>query len=244
MPVVQKVKFGGYDGRGVVVIKTEEDLKEAINQPSYIEEFVDIEKELAVIVVRDSNKNIKTYPVVDMVFNPKGNLLDYLIAPADLDDNISNQAKEIAASAIEALDGVGVFGVELFLDKKGRILLNEVAPRPHNSGHYTIESCETSQFEQHIRILSNLPLGSTYQMIPSVTINLLGEQGYRGNPIYEGLEKVMSIDGVYVHIYGKRKTFPFRKMGHVTIIDKDKNKALKKAKFVKENLKVKGDEKI
>lgn len=241
LPAVQKVKFGGYDGRGVVIIKSEEDLKKAIDAPSYIEELVDIEKELAVIVVRDANGNIKTYPVVDMEFNEEGNLLDYLISPAEIDERYKKEAKEIAQSAIESLNGIGVFGVELFLDKKGKILLNEVAPRPHNSGHYTIESCETSQFEQHIRILTNLPLGSTYQMIPAITVNLLGEEGYTGKPVYEGLEKVMSIDGVYVHIYGKQKTFPLRKMGHITVIDKDINKAFEKAKFVKHNLKVKGE---
>ncbi len=244
IPVVQKVRFGGYDGRGVIVIKDEKDLEKAVDKPSYIEELIDIEKELAVMVVRDSHGNIKTYPVVEMVFNPEGNLLDYLISPSDLEEKYIKEAKEVAKSAVDALDGVGVFGVELFLDKKGRILLNEIAPRPHNSGHYTIESCETSQFEQHVRIAANLPLGSTYQMIPAVTINLLGESGYKGNPVYEGLENVMKIDGVYVHIYGKKNTFPLRKMGHVTVIDKDKNKAIEKAKFVKQNLKVKGDEKI
>jgi 5-(carboxyamino)imidazole ribonucleotide synthase len=176
-----------------------------------------------------------------MVFNPEGNLLDFLIAPSDLEEKYIKEAHEIAKSAIEVLDGIGVFGVELFLDKKGRILLNEVAPRPHNSGHYTIESCETSQFEQHIRIASNLPLGSTNQIIPAVTINLLGEEGYKGSPVYEGLDEVMKIDGVYVHIYGKKNTFPLRKMGHVTVIDKDINKAIEKAKFVKKNLKVKGE---
>lgn len=244
IPVVQKVKVGGYDGRGVIIIKTEKDLTKALNKPSYIEEFVEIEKELAVIVVRDIHGNIKTYPVVDMVFNKEGNLLDYLIAPATLDSKIENQVKDIASSAVEVLDGIGVFGVELFLDKKGRILLNEIAPRLHNSGHYTIEACKTSQFEQQIRILSNLPLGSTDQMIPAITINLLGENGFSGNPIYEGLEKVIKIDGVYIHIYGKRQIFPLRKMGHVTVIDKDINKALEKAKYVKENLKVKGDRKL
>ncbi|MCX7760339.1 MAG: 5-(carboxyamino)imidazole ribonucleotide synthase [Hydrogenothermaceae bacterium] len=241
IPCVQKAKVGGYDGRGVVIIKSKEDLNKVINTPSYIEEYVDVQQELGIIVARDKNKNIKVYPVSQMVFNPDGNLLDYLKVPADIDEDTYKEAQNIAISAIEALDGVGVFGVELFLDSKGRILLNEVAPRTHNSGHYTIEACETSQFEQLVRILSGLPMGSTYQYIPAITLNLLGEPGYRGKPIYENLDKVMEIDGVYVHIYGKKNTFPLRKMGHITILDFNKERLLQKMTKVKTLLKVKGD---
>ena len=244
IPCVQKAKVGGYDGRGVVVLKKEEDLEKAINQPSYVEEIVDIEKELAVIVVRNTSGDVKVYPVVEMVFNPDGNLLDYLISPADVDEFTFKEAQNIAITAVESLNGVGVFGVELFLDKKGRVLLNEVAPRTHNSGHYTIESCETSQFEQLVRVLTNLPLGSTYQYLPASTINILGEFGYKGKPIYENLDKVLSIDGVYVHIYGKRETFPLRKMGHITILDSNRDRLLEKTIKVKNLIKVKGEVKI
>ncbi|PMP76992.1 MAG: 5-(carboxyamino)imidazole ribonucleotide synthase [Sulfurihydrogenibium sp.] len=244
IPCVQKAKVGGYDGRGVVVIKTEDDLKKAIKEPSYVEELVEIEKELAVIVVRNIDGNIKVYPVVEMVFNPDGNLLDYLIAPANVDDFTTKEVQRIAVSAVEALNGIGVFGVELFLDKKGRVLLNEIAPRTHNSGHYTIEACETSQFEQLVRVLTNLPLGSTYQYLPAATLNLLGEVGYKGKPVYENLDKVLSIEGVYVHIYGKKETFPLRKMGHITIIDSNKDRLLEKVVKVKNLIKVKGEVKI
>ncbi|MEZ0323654.1 MAG: 5-(carboxyamino)imidazole ribonucleotide synthase [Hydrogenothermaceae bacterium] len=241
IPCVQKLKIGGYDGRGVVIIKSREDLEKVINAPSYIEEYVEVQQELGIIVARDRKGNIKVYPVSQMFFNPEGNLLDYLKVPADIDEDISKEAQDIAISAVEALNGIGVFGVELFLDTKGRILLNEVAPRTHNSGHYTIEACETSQFEQLVRILAGLPMGSTYQYIPAITINLLGEPGYRGKPIYENLDKVMEIDGVYVHIYGKKTTFPLRKMGHITIIDFNRERLLQKMTKVKTLLKVKGE---
>lgn len=241
IPCVQKVKRGGYDGRGVVLIKSEKDLVKAIKEPSYVEEYVNIEKELGVIVVRDRNGNVKVYPVVEMVFKQEGNLLDYLKVPADLEDEKVKEAQDIAVSAVEVLGGVGVFGVELFLDKRDRILLNEIAPRVHNSGHYTIEACETSQFEQMVRVLAGLPLGSTYQYIPAVMINLLGEPGYRGKVVYENLDRVMEIDGVYVHIYGKRETFPYRKMGHITILDFNKSRLLEKMAKVRSLIIVKGE---
>jgi 5-(carboxyamino)imidazole ribonucleotide synthase len=244
IPCVQKIKKGGYDGRGVVVIKSEEDLNKALKEEFYIESLVDIEKEIAVIVVRNINGDIRVYPVVEMVFNPEGNLLEYLLVPANIDEKHYKLAQEISISAIEALEGVGVFGVELFLTKDGKILLNEIAPRVHNSGHYTIEACETSQFEQLARVLTNLPLGLTNQYLPAVMINLLGEKGYKGKPIYENLDKVLAIDGVYVHIYGKLETFPLRKMGHITIIDHDKNRLIEKAKVVKDLIKVKGEVEI
>jgi len=179
-----------------------------------------------------------------MIFNTEGNLIDYLLVPADIDEKLHKLAQEISISTVECLEGVGVFGVEMFLTKKGDIMLNEVAPRVHNSGHHTIEACETSQFEQLVRVLTNLPLGSTYQYIPAVLINLIGEKGYKGKPFYENLDKVLEIDGVFVHIYGKKETFPFRKMGHITILDKDKNLLVEKAKLIKSLIKVKGEVKI
>ncbi|NJE25943.1 5-(carboxyamino)imidazole ribonucleotide synthase [Thermococcus sp. MV5] len=241
VPVVQKARKGGYDGRGVVVLRSKEDFPKILKVPSYVEELVEIEKELAVIVVRDEDGNMEVYPVVEMIFNSRGNLLDMLLAPARIDVGISEEVQEIALKAVKALGGVGVFGVELFLAKDGRVLVNEIAPRPHNSGHYTIEACATSQFEQHIRVLTGLPLGSAELLTPAVMINLLGEEGYYGKPIYEGLKKGLEIPGVYVHIYGKRETFPFRKMGHVTIIDRSLDRAIEKARRLKSILKVRGE---
>lgn len=241
IPCVQKAKTGGYDGRGVFIIRSLEDIDKSIKEDFYIEELIDIEKELAAIVARNINGDIKVYPVASMVFNKEGNLLDYLISPADIDESLSKLAQDIAISAVEALDGVGVFGVEMFLTKKGDILLNEIAPRVHNSGHYTIEACETSQFEQLIRVLTNLPLGSTYQYLPAITLNLLGEKGFKGKPIYENLDRILEIEGVYVHIYGKVETFPLRKMGHITILDENKERLIQKANYVKNLIKVKGE---
>ncbi|MGB9621427.1 MAG: 5-(carboxyamino)imidazole ribonucleotide synthase [Brevinematia bacterium] len=240
-PCVQKSRKGGYDGRGVFLIKTKEDLKNAITSPSYIEELVNIEKELAVIVARNKKGEITVFPVVEMVFNPKGNILDMLIAPAQIDGKIQEQIKEISIETIKAFEGIGIFGIEFFLSKEGEILINEIAPRPHNSGHYTIEACTTNQFEQHVRSILNLPLGTTDLLIPAVMINLLGEENYYGTPIYEGFEEILAIPGTYAHIYGKKETFPLRKMGHITIIDKDLEKAIEKARFVKTKIKVKGE---
>ncbi len=241
IPCVQKAKTGGYDGRGVFIIRSLEDIDKSIKEDFYIEELIDIEKELAAIVARNINGDIKVYPIASMVFNKEGNLLDYLISPADIEESLSKLAQDIAISAVEALDGVGVFGVEMFLTKKGDILLNEIAPRVHNSGHYTIEACETSQFEQLIRVLTNLPLGSTYQYLPAITLNLLGEKGFKGKPIYENLDRILEIEGVYVHIYGKVETFPLRKMGHITILDENKERLIQKANYVKNLIKVKGE---
>lgn len=240
IPCVQKSIRGGYDGRGTVVLKTKEDLAKALPLPSFIEELLDLEKELAVVVVRNE-KEVATYDVVEMVFHPQGNLLDYLFCPAQIDEKISQMAKELAIEAVKAIEGFGLFGVELFLDKRGNLYINEIAPRPHNSGHHTIEACYTSQFEQHIRVITGLPLGSTKLLSPAVMINLLGEEGYYGKPIYEGLREALSIPGVSVHIYGKKETFPLRKMGHVTILGETLGEALSKAKKVKSLLKVKGE---
>lgn len=239
-PSVQKSRKGGYDGRGTYIIRKKEDLKYAIRSPSYIEEFVEIEKELAIIVARNRRGDLSVFPVVEMVFVPERNILDMLIAPARVNEDVRKRVSDIAVRTIESLGGVGVFGIEFFLSKDGRILVNEIAPRPHNSGHYTIEACATSQFEQHIRAILGLPLGLSELLTPAVMINLLGEEGYYGKPIYENIEEVLEIPGVYIHIYGKRETFPYRKMGHITVIDKDLQRAIEKAKKVKERLKVKG----
>lgn len=250
-PCVQKARKGGYDGRGVIVLKDKNDLENCANaititadSDSFIEEFIDFEKELAVIVARNPGGEVRTYPVVEMVFDERANICDMVIAPARIEEEIAEQAKEIAVKSIEILDGVGVFGVEMFLTADGRVLVNEIAPRPHNSGHYTIEACVTCQFEQHIRAISGLPLGSTELLSPAVMINLLGCEGYAGRPLIEGVYKAHSIPGLSFHLYGKARTRPFRKMGHVTILDLDENleETIEKAKAVKKFLKVKAEE--
>lgn len=241
LPAVQKALVGGYDGRGTVILKSREDLEKALPLPSLIEEYLEIEKEIALIVVRDERGDFRIYDPVEMVFHPEGNLLDYLFCPADLSERLMRDVKELALEAVRAIDGVGLFGVELFLDRRENLYINEIAPRPHNSGHHTIEACVTSQFEQHIRVITGLPLGDARLLAPAVMLNLLGEPGFYGKPIYEGLEKVLAIPGVSVHIYGKRETFPLRKMGHVTVLGETLQEALNKAMFVKETLKVKGE---
>jgi len=241
LPVVQKSIYGGYDGRGVVLIKKKSDFEKALKVESYIEEYIDIEKELSIIVARDKKGNIKVYEPVEMIFNKKANMLDFLLVPARIDCYLYKKAKDLAISAVKALNGIGIFAVEIFIDKKNKIFLNEIAPRPHNSGHYSIECCVTSQFEQLVRILCNMPLGATDLYSPCGTINIIGEEKYYGKPIYEGIFDVLKMKDVYVHIYGKKETFPFRKMGHVTVKAKTVKDVLKKIKFIKNKLKVKGE---
>jgi len=243
-PVIQKAKMGGYDGKGVVMLKTESDLQNALPTESFIEELVDIEKELAVIVARNGEGQIKCYPVVEMLFDERVNICDIVMAPAKISKEIADKSKEIAIQSIEALNGVGIFAVELFLTKKGEMLVNEIAPRPHNSGHYTVEACATSQFEQIIRAVTNLPLGSTKLISPAVMINLLGEEGYEGEPIIEGIHDALEIPELSFHFYGKTFTKPYRKMGHITVLDEDIDKALSKAMKAKDILKIKGSKKL
>jgi len=243
-PVIQKSKFGGYDGKGVQMLKTPEDMKDCIKTESFIEELVDIDKELAIIVARNIEGEIKCYPVVEMLFDERVNICDSVMAPARISKEIEEKAIEVSTQSIKALDGVGIFGVELFLTKKGEVLVNEIAPRPHNSGHYTVESCATSQFEQIIRAVTNLPLGSTKLISASVMVNLLGEEGYEGEPFIEGIHEALAIPELSFHFYGKSVTKPFRKMGHITVLDDDINKALEKANKAKNILKIKGSKKI
>ncbi|ALV63487.1 Phosphoribosylaminoimidazole carboxylase ATPase subunit [Thermococcus sp. 2319x1] len=240
IPVVQKARSGGYDGRGVVVIRDEKDLQKALNVPSYVEELVPIKKELSVIVVRNDDETL-AYPTTEMVFNGEGNILDFLVAPGRLERDVEEEAEEIAIRAVESLDGRGVFGVEMFLAEDGRILVNEIAPRPHNSGHWTIEAAISSQFEQHVRVVADLPPGSTEIVLNAAMVNLLGEKGYYGKPVYEGIREALRIPGVFVHIYGKREVFPFRKMGHVTAVDKTLSRAIEKALRAKELIRVRGE---
>ncbi len=244
-PVIQKTKLGGYDGKGVQMLKTAEEASTiAIQADSFIEELVDINKELAIIVARNIKGEIKCYPVVEMLFDERVNICDSVMAPARISKEIEQKAIDISIKSIEALDGVGIFGVELFLTNSNEVLVNEIAPRPHNSGHYTVEACATSQFEQIIRAVTNLPLGSTKLISPAVMVNLLGEEGYEGEPFIDGIHDALEIPELSFHFYGKSFTKPFRKMGHVTVLDDDINEALNKAMKAKDILKIKGNKKV
>ncbi len=238
IPFVQKLCRDGYDGRGVSIITDEDQLENLLEGESIVEDLVDIKKELAVIVAQNRLGEVRCFKPVEMVFNYEANLVDYLISPADIDMNISDRAEELAVDTVKKFGLYGILAVEMFLDKNNKLLINEVAPRPHNSGHQTIESCLTSQYEQHLRALFNLPLGNPAIKTPSVMLNILGEPGYEGDAVYRGLEECMSIDGVNIHIYGKKITKPFRKMGHITILDSNINKALEKADIIREKFKV------
>jgi 5-(carboxyamino)imidazole ribonucleotide synthase len=239
--LVSKTRKEGYDGKGVAIFNTADLLqnisKRAFTSNALIEEFVSCQTELSVMVARDKAGNIATWPVVDMEFDPHANLVTYLNCPAQVSDVIAKQAESIALKTIEALDGVGVFAVELLLDFNGNIFVNEVAPRPHNSGHHTIEACYTSQFEQLVRICAGLPLGSTKLIQPAVMINLLGGEGFSGKYRLRGLEEATAIEGVYVHLYGKTESKPMRKMGHVSITAGTLEEAKDEAKRVLELLK-------
>lgn len=238
-PIVQKARKGGYDGKGVVVLKSQDDVKNALTIPSLLEEFIDFTKELAIIIVRTPTGDVACYPIVEMVFDDKTNICDIVAVPAKIDSVTAEQARQVALHAIEVLDGVGVFGVEMFLTHDGQILINEIAPRPHNSGHYTIEACMTSQFEQLVRVISGLPLGSSDLLKPAAMLNLLGEEGYSGQPLIEGLKETLAIPGLSFHWYDKTSTRPFRKMGHITILDDDLDNALNKVDQVKNIFKIK-----
>jgi len=239
-PFVQKSRTAGYDGKGVAVIKNEE--KELMDVPCLIEPLVDIEKEIAVIVARNPSGEIAAFPAVEMLFHPTANLVEFLACPARISDELTAEAIQLAKKTIETYDICGLLAVEMFLTTTGELLINEVAPRPHNSGHHTIDSCFTSQFEQHIRAITDMPLGSTRLTSPAVMINLLGEPEYRGKTIYKRLEECLEIEGVYVHLYGKAETKPFRKMGHVTIVNEELDKAIEIAEKVKNTLKVIADQ--
>ena len=217
LPVVLKLRKGGYDGKGVQVIRTQKDLTEAFDAPCIIEEMVPFTKELSVIVARNSRGETAVYPTVECEFSPTANLVEFLFSPADVSPETEKEATALALDVISKLDMVGLLAVELFLTASGELLVNEIAPRPHNSGHHTIECSLTSQFEQHMRSILNAPLGNTELHSAGVMINLLGEPGHEGPANYEGLSDVMQMKGVKVHLYGKQATKPFRKMGHVTI---------------------------
>ncbi|MBL0330017.1 MAG: 5-(carboxyamino)imidazole ribonucleotide synthase [Bacteroidetes bacterium] len=239
LPFVQKLRTSGYDGKGVEVINSEVDLPRLMEGASLIEAKVKVKKELAVIVARNSKGEMKSFPMVEMEFNQEANLVERLICPSSEPLPIQEKAKALAEQIISNLQMTGILAVEFFLDESDQLYVNEVAPRTHNSGHHTIESCITSQYEQHLRSILGFALGSTEIKIPSVMINLLGEKNEYGKVKYEGLTESMAIEGIKIHIYGKKETTPYRKMGHVTILDKSIDAAKLKAKKVSETLKVK-----
>jgi 5-(carboxyamino)imidazole ribonucleotide synthase len=238
LPFYMKLRKSGYDGRGVQLIKSEADFTKAFQQPSVLEKAIRLKTEISVIVARNNSGEVKTYPPVGMEFHPEANLIEYLYAPAPVDPVISKKAEQIAIQVTEALKITGILAVEMFVDEDNNVLVNEVAPRPHNSGHHTIEANITSQYEQHLRAIMNMPLGDTSMKYASVMINLLGEPGYEGKARYVGINEALRLPGVYLHLYGKKITRPFRKMGHVTIVADDLESAKEKAKFVKQTLKV------
>ena len=238
LPAFHKLGKGGYDGKGVQRISSLADQSKAFNAPGLLEKAVDFEKELAVIVARNPQGETKAFPVVEMVFHPEHNLVDFLFSPASISAEITAKAETIALDLIEKMGLVGVLAVEMFLTPNGEILINEVAPRPHNSGHQTIRGNETSQYEQHLRAISGLPLGSTQAKGVSGMLNLLGADGFSGAVKYEGLKEALAIQGVYPFLYGKKMTKPFRKMGHVTILGNNKEEILEKSEQVKNLIRV------
>jgi 5-(carboxyamino)imidazole ribonucleotide synthase len=239
IPFVQKIRTGGYDGRGVAIIRTSNDLNKLFDGSSIVENYIDVKKEISVIVARNQNGEVKSFPVVEMEFNKDKHLVEELICPALLDDIITDRATEIASRMVIDFKLCGLLAVEMFVDTNNNVWVNEIAPRPHNSGHHTIESCITSQYEQLLRAIFNFPLGNTLIKKPSVMINLLGEPGFNGKVKYEGLTECMKIDGVKIHLYGKKFTKPYRKMGHITILSSSIEEARKKAEIVKQKIKVK-----
>lgn len=239
IPFVNKLAREGYDGRGVQIIRTELDLKKAFDKQGLVEDFIDFQKEISVIVARNESGEIIGFPVVELVFHPEHNLVEYLFSPARISNTIEERAEEIAMDTIKKLGMVGLLAVEMFVTKEGKVLVNEIAPRPHNSGHQSIEGNVTSQFEQHLRSILNMPLGSTVIKSPSAMVNLLGEDGYQGVAYYEGMDEVLKLEGSHIHLYGKLLTKPFRKMGHVTLTGSDFDSLEEKARFVKNKLKIK-----
>jgi 5-(carboxyamino)imidazole ribonucleotide synthase len=238
LPCVWKSARFGYDGNGVKILRQAHDLELLPDVECLIEELIPFKNELAVIVVRNVKGEVKTYPVVEMEFHPEANQVEYVICPARIDLPIILKAQEVAMNVSKAFNHVGILAVELFQTEDDEILVNEVAPRPHNSGHYSIEASYTSQFENHLRAILNLPLGKTDSKVAGIMVNLVGEEGHTGQVVYENIEKIMAIDGVTPHIYGKRETRPFRKMGHVTIVNENMTEARRVAEEVKKSIRV------
>ena len=242
LPAVNKLGKEGYDGRGVQVLRTAADLDQAFDAPGLLEKLIDFDKEIAVTVARNERGEIVAYPAVECAFHPTANLVEFLFAPAGISPEIEQKAQAIAKDLILKLDLVGILAVELFVTRTGEVLVNEIAPRPHNSGHHTIEANFTSQFEQHLRAVMNWPLGDPTLRCPAAMINLLGEPGHEGAVLVEGLDEAMSEKGVYIHLYGKKNTKPFRKMGHVTLLGEDIEEVKDKANRIKALIKIKSQQ--
>lgn len=239
LPAVHKLGKEGYDGRGVQLIREAAELDKAFDAPGLLEKFVEFEKELAVIVARNEQGEVKTFPSVECAFHPEHNLVEFLFSPASISPETDNKAQDLALQVIEKLGMVGLLAVEMFVTKSGEIIVNEIAPRPHNSGHHTIEANFTSQFEQHLRAVMGMPLGHTGIRSAAAMVNLLGEAGFTGEALVEGLDEAIQEKGVYLHLYGKKITKPFRKMGHVTVLEEDMKKLREKAQRIKELIKIK-----
>jgi 5-(carboxyamino)imidazole ribonucleotide synthase len=237
-PFVWKCTEFGYDGYGVKIVRSHSDLEGLPNVECITEKLIPFKNELAVIVVRNLSGEIKTYPVVEMEFHPEANQVEYVICPARINEKVAQKAAEIALKVAEVFEPVGLLAVEMFQTHDNEIIVNEVAPRPHNSGHYSIEASYTSQFENHLRAILNLPLGNTDSKVAGIMVNLVGESGFSGNVIYENINEILNIDGVTPHIYGKKQTRPFRKMGHVTIVNEDMKEARRIAEQVKQTIRV------
>ncbi|MDT0556903.1 5-(carboxyamino)imidazole ribonucleotide synthase [Patiriisocius hiemis] len=237
-PFVWKSCTGGYDGKGVSIIKDAEAIIPLPSGACIAEKLIPFKNELAVIVARNVSGEVATYPVVEMEFHPEANQVEYVICPARIDENVSEKAREVAKKVSNAFEHVGLLAVELFQTKDDEILVNEVAPRPHNSGHYSIEASYTNQFEQHLRAILDLPLGNTDSKVGGIMVNLVGAEGHTGNVDYKNIENILKLEGVTPHIYGKKQTRPFRKMGHVTIVNKDIAKARQIAEKVKKTIEV------
>ena len=236
--VWKKTKFG-YDGYGVKILKSKEDLNDLPETQFIIEDMVPFKKELATTIARNESGDIEIFPVVEMMFNETSNQVEFVICPAQISSEINERAKEIAIKVSESFKQVGLMAVEMFLTKDDEILVNEVAPRPHNSAHYSIEGCINSQFDQHINSILNLPLGCSKSNVYAIMANLVGDNGYHGEVLYDGVEDAMKIDNVKVHIYGKKQTKPNRKMGHITVLDTNLKEGLKKAQTVKKLIQIK-----
>lgn len=238
LPAVHKLAMGGYDGRGVQVLKTKEDITKGFDAPSILEKMVTIKKEIAVIIAVNADGEHAMYPAVDMVFDQRLNLLEYQLSPAELPEKVLWKIEAIATKLVKNLNSAGIFAVELFVDNDDNVFVNETAPRVHNSGHHTIEGNYSSQFDMLWRVMLGYPLGCTEAILPAAIVNLLGAEGFSGEACYEGLEEIMKLENVFIHIYGKKETKPGRKMGHVTILSKERQELIHQSNRIKNTLRV------
>lgn len=243
LPAIHKIGEGGYDGKGVVSIKTEKEINNGFNAPAVLEKRVNIKKEIALIIAVSNSGEKVFYPPVEMVFDPVLNLLDYQLSPAELDEKVFWKVEAVAMAVVSQLESAGIFAVELFVDTDDNVLVNETAPRVHNSGHHTIEANFSSQFDMLWRVILDFPLGNTDYILPSAIVNIIGSEGFSGNAVYDGIEDVLGLDNVFLHIYGKPETRGGKKMGHATIISEDRQELIHTAKKIKNMLKVVGSKK-